>query len=352
MNRKFRYLALASVILMLGAIFNPPPVAAQTGAMSAAEFREKFTAYALWLDNNTSPNQNLAMRVQAMSDEEFQVFYDSFADPATFISITEQIMMPAVQTEFLVGPQNSIQQNPQTAPNLFIPDYPFGWDYNNWIATLPGMNLLHDVDGDGYVNDRCTANGEAQIAIAGSTLKAAAIIADIACSADPTKLSCGAALLADEAVHANDIVALQCSSQGGSVDSAEIEATYENSVVISNQVSTHDTEIKALFAANHSEVLNLLAKNQAQLLKIEIEKELSVVSDNKRLSYFYLPQAQGGLLELVRQTVLDTITANQSAGMSIGNAQSWFNKAEASLAKRSYKAAYDLYKKAYLEAVK
>jgi len=352
MNRKFRYLALASVILMLGAFFNPSPVIAQTGAMSVAEFREKFTAYAIWLDGNTSSSQNLTILVQSMSDEEFQIFYDSFADPAAFIGLTEQIMMPAVQPDFLSNPNNLIPLDVRTAPILFSPNYPSGWDYDNWIFTLPGLGLLYDVDRDGYANDRCTSNGEAQIAIAGSTLKAAAIVADITCSADPTKLSCGASLLLNEAVHANDIVALQCSSQDGSVDSAEIEATYENSKIISRQIFTHDTEIKAILAANHAEVMDTLARNQAQLLKVEIEKELSVVSDNRRLSYFYLPAAQGGLIELVRQTVLDVITANQAAGMSIGNAQVWFDKADASLVKKDYKTAFDQYRKAYLEAVK
>jgi hypothetical protein len=271
---------------------------------------------------------------------------------------------------------------------LFAPDYPKGSVYDVWVATLPGLGLLSDGNGDGsLMDDRCSYDGEAGIAIAAGPLNAAAIVGDVACNSivvilgEGTNLpACIVAGVLHEAVLANDIVNNQCSYQDGSVNGAEIEAAYENSKIISTQVgdvslqlvdiavqiegvssqiqdvstqlATHDTEIKAILAANHTEVINLINANQAQALKIEIEKALSDTNDNKRLSYFYLPQAQGGLLELVRQTVLDAINANLAAGVPVGNAQTWFTRANASFASQQYKAAYDQYGKAYLELVK
>jgi len=349
MNRKFRYLALASIILMLGAIFNPSPAVAQNGSMSVAEFREKFTAYAIWLGNNASSNQNLAMQVQAMSNEEFQVLYDLFADPDAFIALTEKVMTPPPQTLRLVAPEFSTPLNPHSLVVLPMPEYPSA---NTWLSWAPSI-FWTVPENSNWAQDACPVETEANLLKLAEGAADLAAAAELACDLDFTKaVGCPVKLAMNLASLQADILVNKCSYIGDAVDSAENHATYENSKIISSQVSTHDTEIKAILAANHTEVMNMLASNQAQLLKIEIENELSVASDNKRLSYFYLPAAQGGLLELVRQTVLDTMTANQSAGMSVGNAQSWFNKAEASLAKGSYKTAYDLFKKAYLEAVK
>ena len=75
---------------------------------------------------------------------------------------------------------------------------------------------------------------------------------------------------------------------------------------LSVQLSTHDTEIKTILAthdadikaalqAHHVAITNQLTANQNQSVKIEIEKALADTNDNKRIAYFYLPQASGGL---------------------------------------------------------
>jgi hypothetical protein len=410
MHPKYRFLALVSVFLMLCAMFVPAAAAAQAGPMPPAEFREKFTAYMGWLDSNTSrtlksstgmgASLNLAEQVRAMSDEEFQALYDSFVDPDAFIAITQQIMAPAGKSQAQPHASISGAQAALAATPLYPPAYPSGSTYDVWVATLPGLGLLSDTNGDGSLADeRCSSDGEAGIGIAEGVLVAAAIVGDVACNSivvvlgEGTNLpACIAAGILHEAVLANDIVAAQTSSQDGFVDSAEIEAAYENSKIIAgqadgivtqlathdtdiknalathdtdikNELATHDTDIKnalathdadmkAALQAHHVAVINLITANQAQSVKIEIEKALADTNDNKRLSYFYLPQAQGGLLETVRQTVLDAMNANLAAGLSIGNAQSWFDKAEASFALGAYKTAYDQYGKAYMEVTK
>ena len=244
MNSRSRLLALVSIFLLCS-LFVSSASAAQTEPMDQAEFREKFTEYMAWLDSNTSQNQNLAMKVQAMSDEEFQYLYDSFADPDAFIAITEQVMATTVQTQAAPGPNILAPQAAVATTALFSPAYPSGSVYDTWVASLPGLGLLSDADGDGSTaDDRCSTDGESGISIAAGTLTAAAIIGDVACNSivvilgEGTNLpACIAAGILHEAENANNIVASQCSSQDGLVDSAEIEAAYENSKLISGKRS-------------------------------------------------------------------------------------------------------------------
>lgn len=400
MSPRYRFLACVCLVIVLCATLVPSVAAAPNDPMSVAEFRTKFTVYMAWLDNNTAQtlksstgagsSLNLAQQVQAMNDEEFQRLYDSFADPGAFIAIAEQVMAgptakPAVKTAI----QPNAVAGPLAATTLFPPAYPFGSTYDVWVATLPGLGLLSDSDGDGSLaNERCSTDGESGINIAAGPLEAAAIVGDVACNSivvilgEGTNLpACIVAGVLHEAVLANQIVGAQCASQDGLVDSAEIEAAYENSKIIAGQadgivtqltthdtdvktalathdtdiktaLATHDAEIKAALQAHHVAVINLLTANQAQSIKIEIEKALADTNDNRRISYFYLPLAQGGLLETVRQTVLDAMGANQAAGLAIGQAQSWFAKADASIAAKAYKTAFDQLGKAYLEVAK
>ncbi len=344
--------------------------------MSPAEFRARYTAYMAWLDRTTAPalhsraGLRLEEKVAAMSDEEFQALYSSFSDPDGLIQAAEQVMAGAPAPAGLrpvQGPAASALQAPQAATPLFAPAYPSGSSYDVWVATLPGLGLLSDSEGDGSLaNERGSSNGESELQITKAAFDVAAIVADTACDIVVVILgegtnapACVIKGVLHETAQANAIVISQTSVQDGFVDSAEIEATYENSKIIaaqadalSVQLTTHDTEIKAALQAHHVAITNQLTANQNQSVKIEIEKALADTNDNKRISYFYLPQANGGLLEVVRQTVYEAIANNQAAGVSTGRAVELFNQADASYAARQYKAAYDQYAKAYKEATK
>jgi hypothetical protein len=352
MNNKSRFLALVLICLTVSAMMIPHAAVAQTDSMSVEEFRENFTAYVIWLDSSSSSHK-LTMQIQAMSDDEFQVIYDSFADPDGFIASTERLMAPRLRAEIPYARAFHMPLASQAAVALPSPDYLSNPSDNRWLTFFPSIFTVPLIPlNTDWATEGCAEHVEGDLTLAAEAAEAAAIAVDIACNVDPTKLSCaGAAFLHEVSLAANSLVN-KCSYISGAADSAENHVTYEISKIISSQVSTHDADIKTILEANNQELLDLLSQNQTQLLRIEIEKELSMASDNKRLSYFYLPQAQGGILELVRQTVLDTINYSKAAGMSVGNAQPWFGKADASLANGNYKAAYDLYKKAYLEAVK
>ena len=118
------------------------------------------------------------------------------------------------------------------------PPYPSGTDYDIFTATLPGLGLLLDANGDGKLNDeRCDSNGEARLALVGATLQTLTV-AGIACNALPTGFpppapgpqeACFAVLTPIAlALQAEAIVIAQCRFQDGLVQAAEITAAYQN----------------------------------------------------------------------------------------------------------------------------
>jgi hypothetical protein len=274
------------------------------------------------------------------------------------------------------------------------------------VATLPGLGHISDTNGDSSLADeRCTADAEAGMEIAWGTLAAADAAAQAVCGGVGT-FACIASGATAAAVVANEIAINQCALQDALVDAAEIEATFENSKIIASQndgistqvsgvstqvsgvstqvsnlstqvathdtdikndLSTHDTDIKSDLSTHDTDIKNdlsthdtdvklLLSDLQAQVqafqdlaLRVEIERALT---DNKRHAVFYLPQAQGGQLETVRQIVLDDMNDNQAAGLGIGQAQRWFNRAQDSMNAGDYKDAFDEFAQAYKEVTK
>ncbi len=64
------------------------------------------------------------------------------------------------------------------------------------------------------------------------------------------------------------------------------------------------------------------------------------------------PTANGGHLNLVQTIVTQTLASILAAGGSIGNAQSFLDRANADKAAGNFKSAYDNYRKAYKAAAK
>ncbi|MCZ6469768.1 MAG: hypothetical protein O6649_00240, partial [Gammaproteobacteria bacterium] len=93
-----------------------------------------------------------------------------------------------------------------------------------------------------------------------------------------------------------------------------------------------------------------LADQNSFMLRIQIEQQLS--NKHNVISTFYLPEAFGGLLELVREVVVDTLNQNEAAGISLNKAGDHFQDGEIALISGDYKRAYNKYQKAYLKVVK
>lgn len=90
---------------------------------------------------------------------------------------------------------------------------------------------------------------------------------------------------------------------------------------------------------------------QELALRLRIEADL-VRTGNDRVSSFQLPEAVGGFLEVVQQIVFDTIEQRAEAGRTVDHARSDFARGNEAYAALDFKRAYDLYRKAYREAVR
>lgn len=90
----------------------------------------------------------------------------------------------------------------------------------------------------------------------------------------------------------------------------------------------------------------LQGDHQTLMLRIQVERSLT--SEDAANSIFYLPGEFGGLLELVRDVVADTIVENQAAGIHVHYAaEAKFDKGDRALSMGDYKRSYEDYRKAY-----
>jgi hypothetical protein len=123
----------------------------------------------------------------------------------------------------------------EQAPVGFPVGYPSGASYDAFVATLPGLGVLVDQNGDGAFNDeRCDPNARARLAIVGSSLQFIEV-ASIACLALPSgppvfaqEICYGVSAGLAAARAADEIVISQCEYQDGLVQAAEISAAYQN----------------------------------------------------------------------------------------------------------------------------
>jgi hypothetical protein len=86
-----------------------------------------------------------------------------------------------------------------------------------------------------------------------------------------------------------------------------------------------------------------------QDLRLKIEANLAI-EGGTNIAFFSLPQAFGGVLEIVRGLVGETIDLAVAAGFNIRNAEMVLARGDALLADGDYRGAYDAFAKAYREA--
>jgi hypothetical protein len=125
------------------------------------------------------------------------------------------------------------------------------------------------------------------------------------------------------------------------------------STIINND-NTNTTNIVNNDNTNRTLIINNSNSNTAALndliLRGLIEADLATESNGVKVAWYMTPTANGGKLDLVQQIVTQTLASIVAAGGSIGNAQSFLNKANADKAAGDFKSAYDNYRKAYKAA--
>jgi hypothetical protein len=151
-----------------------------------------------------------------------------------------------------------------------------------------------------------------------------------------------------------------------SVDSAEIQASFENTQILHADLDDHDKYL----TARADSIDNFLFNFRDLNLRLNIESNLAspdddphviftlphsiCVSDDLRgLSEFSPDRVAGcGLLEVVSDTVRSAIDMTAAAGQDINNAEAEFQAAVQHYNKGEWKLAYARFRKAYREAVR
>jgi hypothetical protein len=156
--------------------------------------------------------------------------------------------------------------------NLFVPAYPVGSNYDTFRATLPGLGAMSDTAGSvpGLADERCDANFEAGVAIASATFAFANIVAEVVCEALPELLDipCWVAQgVLQVAAEANNTVTAQCAIVDGAVDATEIEASFENTVALYQNLDAHHLALRA-----HDFDLKNLVNTSTTTLSLAISK--------------------------------------------------------------------------------
>jgi hypothetical protein len=234
--------------------------------------------------------------------EDWELIYEWVPDKNEFIDATQSMRVLAdsagrinpLRGESVKSPNGMFIGSKALLPaQSFVPAYPSGGNYNTYTATLPGLGLLVDSSdigtetGTAVNNERCDTNGEAGAWIAHAVLVIAADVGNTACSATPSPFepaTCIPAGALNAAVSASEIVLNQCAFQTGLVDSAEIEAGYENSVEVMGTVNNidvmindetnftddvelnaHDTGIKAVMSIHDTDIKSAVSTHDTDI---------------------------------------------------------------------------------------
>jgi hypothetical protein len=198
----------------------------------------------------------------------------------------------------------------------FPPDYPTGGVY----TTVRGLII----GGPGDNTTRCSADLEAGQLSAVGIAQAAQAVAQLVCDAAPPGSEVGACFpvtAVNLALAAAEFQAGACALQDGLIDSAEIEAGFENTV----------------------KLIDLNTKLYETQLEVNLLNCTAVVG-------FILPEADGGLAEWVAMFVQDRIdqyTPIISDPLRIVEAQDRLNQGNVDFGLGNFEDAYSGYCKGY-----
>ena len=368
--------------------------------ISLTEFRQTLLDWGAVLDGQPIPGAGrFQQQFQALSDASLIRLYRGFPNPRSFQKGIG-MMKASLGSDATLRLQSSLNTLGVRAAGqsrfaagglsgqLFTPQYPDGNAWNAFIATLK-LGALTDTNGvNGVRDERCDTGFEAGLAIAYSTAKVASEIAATACDGDEEPVSRAicftAAVVTRSAELATEILQNQCGFQDGSVDSAELQAAYENSKIIwgglnelsgnvatgvstidnhvstvegkvttiDSNVRTIDTKVNTLQVSinNTQAAITTLqasqASNQALNFRLTIETEL-LQAGSGGIGLLELPASAGGYFEEVRKIVVDTMQKFRAAGQSVGAADSELSKSDDSVSNRNYKAAFTSLRNAY-----
>ena len=303
-------------VAILSTVFLAPDVKAEISPWELRQTLNNYlTANELLNESSVSTNksqltQNIAKlrkNINLLSDAQLQTMIDAMPNSQTYADQVAKLLNAVNKLESTgqasvanLPALNSLDSVPVlqslTPPVLFSPGYPVGGNYDTFTATLDGFGLLSDgPDAGSATNDeRCDSDGEAAQQIALATEKVICVLGELTADAIIEPISRGVAFgltaICKEIVVATEITIAQCDLQDALVDGAEIEAAYENSKIISNQVTevsveldAHNTNIEGDIAVHNTTISTKLdvhdidIKNALNSHDLEIKSLLATI---------------------------------------------------------------------------
>lgn len=262
------------VLCLLVVLGSRSAVAQEVDALSAAEVRRALVDALSAIETAAALEPKASLAISELSDETAEILFSSMPNKEQFVASARRVAERIESIRMALPPDGSVGYGGLSDPMLsslttapFPPNYP---DVNNVHYGV--ISLLGLVDSP---DDRCGGadldNYESVLAGA----KSAMAIADAACSVagcDPTGLGCLAICGAVEAVKLGvllaDVPLVACAAHGRNVDSAEIEAGYENATSTLGDLAAHDANIDGDLAAHDARILSRLDELEAMLTNV------------------------------------------------------------------------------------
>lgn len=200
--------------------------------MGPEEFRQVLLTFTGVLETLSVPSTDLRERIAALDAEETLMLYDAFAgNHRAFADV-----VGGLEAQLSAGPDEVpgdmvLLGVPGILPptECFMANYPAPGGF--WFDLLGVLGLAND--------ERCDPDFEAGLTTVLDIAKIAAIVAQAACDSivvilgeGTTAPFCVIAGIANEVAWAAEFILKQCQVEQARVDSAEIEAAYENSLLI------------------------------------------------------------------------------------------------------------------------
>ncbi len=263
-----RYLTILAAVAALAALLAAPALAGDKGPVTSSD-RQLMYDLMVSLEKAAGVAPYASVKILESSEEEFATMFSYIGDQESFYSSALKVMddlkaggANATQQGLTAGKFTTLATQP-LGDDPFPPDYPpaSGFYYSTIVQELIFYNLLPSTDAN---KTRCNSTGVADYYTVWVALYEAKAITDAICSffgCDPTggfcALACGPFEFYGGAVELAQRPLDLCGFHDANIDSAELQAGYENSVGIINSVNTHHTTIKASLDALHIKTDNL-----------------------------------------------------------------------------------------------
>jgi hypothetical protein len=266
-----RYLSLSIVLTMLGFTAG----FAQDSRRDVNDFRQVLYELLVSVESASGEEPDASLAVLESSDQEMEAFFRFIKEKENFFAATNRILdrmespgTRAADPSHFISEDRPGMESYALSLGPFPPEYPpdSGLYYSKIVAELKAYGLVTSE------KERCNSTAIADWWSIWWEANSASVIADWLCNVggcDPSGIFCAIACIITEtgskAVFALGRPVDLCSFHDANIDSAELQAGYENTVRIMNNLNEHDERLGNEFGSMDTkldEIIELLKTPQ------------------------------------------------------------------------------------------